>query len=107
MDLISSGAQIVLFVTGRGSVIGSPVAPLIKITGNQRTYEGMIEDMDFNAAPVLTREQTLDQAAQDLLKLVVQVAAGQLTKPEKLGHREYFIMYKHQNTPSLSAGCHA
>ncbi len=107
MDLISSGAQIVLFVTGRGSVIGSPVAPLIKITGNQHTYDHMSEDMDFNAAPVLTRAQTLDQGAKNLLELVVKVAAGQPTKPEKLGHREYFIMYKHQNTPGLSAGCHA
>jgi altronate hydrolase len=105
--LISSGAQIVLFVTGRGSVIGSPIAPLIKITGNQQTYDRMIEDMDFNAGPVLTRDQTLDQAALRLLELVVNVAAGNLTKPEKLGHREYFVMYKHQNTPSLSAGCHA
>ena len=47
MDLISTGAQIVLFVTGRGSVIGSPVAPLIKVTGNTKTYEAMLEDMDF------------------------------------------------------------
>jgi altronate hydrolase len=107
MDLISGGSQIVLFVTGRGSVIGSPVSPLIKITGNQRTYDRMIEDMDFNAGPVLTREQTLDQAAQSLLELVVRVASGQATKPEKLGHREYFIMYKHQDTPSLAAGCRA
>jgi len=37
MDLISAGSQVVLFVTGRGSVIGSPVAPLIKITGNSAT----------------------------------------------------------------------
>jgi len=107
MDLISGGSQIVLFVTGRGSVIGSPVSPLIKITGNQRTYNRMIEDMDFNAGPVLTGEQTLDQAAQGLLDLVVRVAQGESTKPEKLGHREYFIMYKHQDTPSLSAGCRA
>jgi altronate hydrolase len=107
MDLISGGSQIVLFVTGRGSVIGSPVSPLIKITGNQRTYDRMIEDMDFNAGPVLTGEQTLDQAAQSLLDLVLRVASGQATKPEKLGHREYFIMYKHQDTPSLAAGCRA
>ena len=83
------------------------MAPLIKITGNQHTCDHMSEDMDFNAAPVLTRAQTLDQAAKNLLELVVKVAAGQPTKPEKLGHREYFIMYKHQNTPGLSAGCHA
>ena len=107
MDLISSGAQIVLFVTGRGSVIGSPVAPLIKITGNIQTYQRMLEDMDFNAGRVLTGECSLAAAAEELLALVKRVAAGEPAKPEQLGHREYFIMYKHQDTPSLSAGCRA
>jgi altronate dehydratase large subunit len=39
--------------------------------------------------------------------LVARVAAGAPTNAESLGHCEYFIMYKHQNTPSLDAGCHA
>jgi altronate hydrolase len=107
MDLISCGAHIVLFVTGRGSVIGSPVAPLIKVTGNSRTYERMREDMDFNAGKILTGEQTLDQAAEDLMQMVGDVAAGTQSKPEALGHREFFVMYKHQETPQLAAGCHA
>src|SRR5437764_13533546 len=70
MDLISAGAQVVLFVTGRGSVIGSPVAPLIKVTGNSKTYRRMIEDMDFDAGRVLTGECTLGEAADELLALV-------------------------------------
>jgi altronate hydrolase len=107
MDLISSGAQIVLFVTGRGSVIGSPIAPLIKITGNSQTYRRMIEDMDFDAGRVLTGECTLDAAGHELLSLVANVAAGAATKPELLGHHEYFVMYKHQDTPLLSVGCRA
>jgi altronate dehydratase large subunit len=107
MDLISGGSQIVLFVTGRGSVIGSPIAPLIKITGNTATFERMREDMDFNAGTVLSGEQTLEAAAQGLLDLVARVAGGEPSKPEQLGHREYFIMYKHQDTPSLQTGCHA
>jgi altronate hydrolase len=107
MDLISGGSQIVLFVTGRGSVIGSPIAPLIKITGNERTFHAMNGDIDFNAGAVLTGVRTLDQAALDLADLVAQTAAGEPTKPERLGHREYFIMYKHQSTPSLEAGCRA
>jgi altronate hydrolase len=107
MDLISVGAQIVLFVTGRGSVIGSPVAPLIKVTGNSRTFHRMNDDMDFNAGTVLSGEQTLDEAALDLMKMVGRVAAGQLSKPEALGHREYFVMYKHQDAPELAAGCRA
>jgi altronate hydrolase len=107
MDLISAGSQIVLFVTGRGSVIGSPVAPLIKITGNSATYRRMEEDMDFDAGRVLSGEITLAQAGRELADMVVKVASGESSKPERLGHREYFIMYKHQNTPSLSAGCRA
>jgi altronate dehydratase large subunit len=107
MDLISAGSQIVLFVTGRGSVIGSPVAPLIKVTGNSATYRAMEEDMDFDAGRVLTGELTLEQAGRELADLILRVAAGEPSKPEQLGHREYFIMYKHQNTPSLSEGCRA
>ena len=98
MDLIAAGAQVVLLVTGRGSVIGSPIAPLIKITGNAQTYRRMQEDMDFDASRVLTGERTLPQAAEELLDLVVRVAAGRPSKPEALGHREYFIMYKHQDS---------
>jgi altronate hydrolase len=107
MDLISAGSQIVLFVTGRGSVIGSPVSSLVKVTGNTQTYRRMMDDMDFNAGRVLTGEMTLDQAADELRDMVIGVACGQPSKPEALGHREYFIMYKHQDTPPLEIGCRA
>jgi len=107
MDLISAGAQIVLFITGRGSVIGSPIAPLIKVTGNLSTFERMKDDMDFNAGRVLTGELSIEEAGLELRDLVVSVAAGAPSRPEALGHREYFIMYKHQDTPSLQEGCRA
>jgi altronate hydrolase len=105
MDLISGGSQIVLFITGRGSVIGSPVSPLIKVTGNSRTFTRMHEDMDFDAGRVLAGEMTLDQCADELGAMVADVAAGTPSKPEALGHREYFVMYKHQDTPDLDRGC--
>jgi altronate hydrolase len=107
MDLIAAGSQIILFITGRGSVIGSAVAPLIKVTGNSRTYGNMQEDMDFNAGRVLSGEVTMDEAAEELLDLIAGVAGGELSKPERLGHREFFLMYKHQDVPSLEGGCRA
>jgi altronate hydrolase len=107
MDLMSGGAQILFYTTGRGSCTGSPIAPTIKVTGNPHTYARLEGDMDFNAGRVLTGETTVSRAAEELLALVVRVAGGEPTKPERLGHREYFVMYKHQNTPSLEEGCRA
>ena len=107
MDLISAGSHLVLFVTGRGSVIGSPIVPLIKITGNRQTFQRLQEDMDFDASRVLYGEMSLQEAASELFTLATEAASGGPTKPERLGHREYFIMYKHQLTPSLEQGCHA
>jgi altronate hydrolase len=105
MDLIATGAHIILFITGRGSVIGAPIAPLIKITGNHKTYQRMQGDMDFNASVVLSGDSTMQQAGEALLQQVIGVARGELTKSEALGHREYFIMYKHQDAPALVDGC--
>jgi altronate hydrolase len=107
MDLIAAGSHIVLFITGRGSVIGSPVAPIVKITGNSDTYRNMTDDIDFNAGRLLSGDRTLDELGAELAQLVVNVASGGLTKPERLGHREYFITYKHQDTPPLEIGCRA
>ena len=107
MDLISVGSQIVLFVTGRGSVIGSPVAPLVKVTGNSQTFARMEEDMDFDAGRVLSGSLSMAAAGDELASLVRSVASGRPSKPEALGHREYFLMYKHQDTPGLDEGCRA
>jgi altronate dehydratase large subunit len=90
MDLLSSGAQINLFVAGRGSVIGSPISPIIKVAGNQKTFRRIEGDMDFNAGRILTGEITLDEAGEELREMVVQVARGQASKSEQIGHREYF-----------------
>lgn len=107
MDLISAGCQIVLFITGRGSVIGGPIAPLIKVTGNSETFRRMQDDMDFDAGRVLSGQTNLEQAAAELESLVCRIASGEPSRPEALGHREYCIMYKHQDTPSLEEGCRA
>ncbi|MCC7087116.1 MAG: UxaA family hydrolase [Pirellulales bacterium] len=107
IDLVATGAQLVLFVTGRGSVIGGPIAPLLKITGNGETYRNLEGDMDFDASAVLTGDKSLQKAGDELLSLVVQVVRGRPSKPELLGHHEYVIIYKHQDTPSLAAGCRA
>lgn len=106
IDLISCGAHLLFFITGRGSVVGSPVAPTIKITGNSETYRRMRDDMDFDASTVLTGAQTQDEARDGLLRLVAETAAGRQTCSEALGHKEYCIPYKYQvPTVSFAAAC--
>lgn len=101
MDLASCGAHIVFLITGRGSVIGSAVAPCVKITGNTDTYTRMIGDMDFNAGRTLAGECTLDESAFSLAELVSKVASGEKTKSEALGHKEFHILYKYQEKTVL------
>src|SRR3546814_20123342 len=49
VELMSCGAHLTLFTTGRGAVVGSAVAPVIKLTGNPETFARMGEDMDIDA----------------------------------------------------------
>lgn len=104
MDLISCGAHITFLVTGAGNVVGSAVAPVIKITGNSSTFERMKDDMDFDAGAVLRGECTQDELADRLARLVMSVASGEMTKSEALGHKEYYIPYKYQDK-NVGAKC--
>ncbi len=103
MDLISCGSQLAFLVTGRGTVVGSAVAPVVKITGNEETYRRMRGDMDFCAGAALTGKKSLAALAEELLNLVSDICRGEATQSEKMGHKEYFIPYKYQ-TSNISVG---
>ena len=98
MDLVSCGSQIVFLVTGRGSVVGSAVSPLIKITGNIDTYTRMTDDMDFCAWDTILGKKSLDELALELTDQVISLCRGNMSKSEALGHKEYYIPYKFQET---------
>ncbi len=94
--LAASGCHILLFITGRGNVVGNAVCPVIKITGNVETYARMADDMDFNAGVTLTGEFSQAEATGNLARMIADVAGGSLSKAEILGHREFCIPYKYQ-----------
>ncbi len=97
LDLISCGAHIVAFTTGRGSVIGSVISPVLKVCGNPKTYARMSGDMDVNAGRIMTGEASVNQVGEEIYQLILEVAAGRETAAERLGHREYCIPYKSQD----------
>lgn len=92
-ELMACGAHLTYFVTGRGSVVGSAIAPVIKICANPETYDRLAEDMDVNAGRVL-RGTPLTDIGQEIFDLTLSVANGAETKSETLGHREFIMTYK-------------
>ena len=93
-ELIACGSHVILFSTGRGSVVGSALAPVIKVCANPATYKRMSEDMDVDAGRILEGRATLDEVGREIYELVLRVAGGEQTKSEALGHQEFILTYK-------------
>jgi altronate dehydratase large subunit len=93
-EMIACGAHMVMFSTGRGSVVGSAVSPIIKVCANPKTYKNMSEDMDVDAGRILEGRATLDEVGKEIYDLLIDVANGRKTKSEALGHQEFVLMYK-------------
>ncbi|WP_333701597.1 UxaA family hydrolase [Sphingobium yanoikuyae] len=94
VELIACGAHVTLFTTGRGSVVGSAISPVIKICANPETGRRLAADMDVNAGRILEGEATLDQVGQEIYDAILAVAAGERSLSEQLGHQEFILTYK-------------
>jgi altronate hydrolase len=94
IELIACGSHVILFTTGRGSVVGSAISPVIKVCANPETYQRLSEDMDVNAGRILEGEATLDEVGAEILQHVIDVASGKRSVSEELGHQEFILTYK-------------
>lgn len=94
VELIASGCHLTLFVTGRGSVSGSAIAPVIKICANPETYRRLEGDMDVDAGRILEGHATLAEIGNEIFDRIKATAGGRPTKSEQLGHREFVLTYK-------------
>ncbi len=82
--LVACGANVLVFTTGRGSVLGLKPAPCIKVTTNTPIYERMIDDMDLDAGPILEGEP-VESVGHRLFEMILDVASGVATKSERSG----------------------
>lgn len=87
----ASGAVLHLFPTGQGNIIGNPIMPVVKLSGNPLTCSTMSEHIDLDVSQILSGDMTFDQAGESLLELMVRTANGRMTASEALGHREFVI----------------
>ena len=91
--MAAGGYAVHTFPTGQGNVIGNPIVPVIKISGNPKTIRTMSEHIDLDVSGILRRDMTIPQAGDALIDMIVRTANGRLTAAEALGHRE-FVMTK-------------
>jgi (2R)-sulfolactate sulfo-lyase subunit beta len=89
--MAAAGYAVHTFPTGQGNVIGNPIVPVIKISGNPKTVRTMSEHIDLDVSGILRRDLTLDQAGDALIEMIVRTANGRVTAAEALGHREFVL----------------
>ena len=89
--MAAAGYVVHTFPTGQGNVIGNPILPVIKITGNPKTMRTMGEHIDVDVSGILRRDMTIPEAGDVLVDMVVRTANGRLTAAETLGHREFSL----------------
>ncbi len=93
-ELIACGSHVILFTTGRGSVVGSAISPVIKVCANPSTYRNLAGDMDVDAGRILEGRGTLEEVGREVFDVTVAVAQGDASKSETLGHQEFILTYK-------------
>ncbi|NHB78118.1 UxaA family hydrolase [Rhodobacter calidifons] len=81
---IASGATLIVFTTGRGSVSGYKPSPCIKLATNTEMYARMKEDMDINCGDIL-EGTSIEAKGEEILEKIIAVASGARTLSEELG----------------------
>lgn len=82
---IASGANLIVFTTGRGSAFGSKPAPTVKLATNSRLYQAMTEDMDVNCGDIIDAGTSIDDKGAEIFARMLAVASGEPSKSEALG----------------------
>ena len=84
--MAATGAQVMMFSTGRGAPQGFCTMPVIKICGNPNTYARMSNDMDLNAGVILEGKKSIDEVGEEAFQMLLETLSGRMTKNEALSY---------------------
>jgi altronate hydrolase len=87
--LAAGGVNLIAFTTGRGSAIGFPTVPTLKISSNSDTFRRMPDNMDVNAGRIADGSSTVEDVGQEIFDFLLRIASGEKSKAEVLGHHEF------------------
>jgi len=82
--IVAGGSTVVVFTTGRGSVLGCKPTPSIKVSTNTDMYLRMAEDIDLNAGRIVDGTATITEVGEEIFEKVIAVASGEQTVSEEL-----------------------
>lgn len=96
IGFLAAGCQMTVMTTDRGNPIGTPIAPVLKVCGNDDTYNKMKDNMDINAGEILRGTISLEEMGEKIFNEIIEVASGKLTKSEinKFWEFEYIMSMK-------------
>ena len=85
---VASGANILAFTTGRGSVFGCKPVPSLKLATNTTMFRHIEEDMDINCGEIADGTRTVQEMGAEIFRRLLAIASGEPTKSEQLGFGE-------------------
>jgi altronate dehydratase large subunit len=88
--MVAGGANIILFTTGLGTPLGSPIVPVIKISSNTKTFKYMGDFIDIDAGKIIKGEK-IDDVSEDIFNFLVEVSNGKKTASELNHNNEFSI----------------
>lgn len=91
--LAAAGCNVIAFTTGRGAPQGFPFVPVIKITGNEKTWDHLRDHMDLSVHGVMDGSESLGQAGARIYQAIETVGSGTRTKAEISGYVQAMDIY--------------
>ena len=94
LQVVGSGANMVLFTTGLGTPTGNTIAPVVKISSNTQLANKMSDIIDIDTGGIITGEKSIDEMADEMLEFIIDVASGTIKTKAAILNQNDFIPWK-------------
>ena len=87
---VASGSNLILFITGNGSITNFPFVPTLKFVTTTGRFELLANEMDVNAGRY-NDGMDMDALGAETFELALDIASGQRSKGELAGHAQVSV----------------